>query len=159
MAVFNKKNFKKDDEYMTPKYVWENIKNYIPKNKIIWEPFYGDGNSGNYLRQLGFEVVNENIDFFQNNLGDIVVSNPPFSLKKKITERLIEIEKPFILIMPVSVINTQYMRIFKDKDLKFIIPKKRINFIKNGDSTIRCNFDCLYYCYNIDLPNQINWIN
>ena len=157
MAIYNNVNV--DDEYMTPKHVWGDITDYIPKNKVIWEPFYGEGKSGDYIRELGFEVIHENIDFFENDLGDIVVSNPPFSLKKKILERLVEIEKPFILVMPVSVINTLYMRMFKDKDLKIIIPKKRINFIKNGKKTVRCNFDCLYYCYNIDLPNQINWIS
>jgi hypothetical protein len=42
---------------MTPKYAWENIKDLIPKNKIIWEPFYGDGKSGDYLKELGFNVI------------------------------------------------------------------------------------------------------
>ena len=47
MAGFHTKSFIKHDDYMTPKYAWENIKNYIPKDKVIWEAFYGDGNSGN----------------------------------------------------------------------------------------------------------------
>ena len=42
---------------MTPKYAWENIKQYIPNNKIIWEPFYGDGKSGDNLKELGFNVI------------------------------------------------------------------------------------------------------
>ena len=29
--------FLKHDDYMTPKYAWENIKQYIPKHKILWE--------------------------------------------------------------------------------------------------------------------------
>ena len=81
MAGFHTKTFQKHDDYMTPKYAWENIKNYIPKDKVIWEAFFGDGKSGKYLTELGFNTIHEEIDFFENNKGDIVVSNPPFSFK------------------------------------------------------------------------------
>ena len=30
---------------------------YIPNDKIIWEAFYGDGKSGKYLEELGFNVI------------------------------------------------------------------------------------------------------
>ena len=46
MAGYETKTFSTHDEYMTPKYAWENIKDFIPKDKVIWEPFYGDGKSG-----------------------------------------------------------------------------------------------------------------
>ena len=46
MAGFTAKTFTKHDDYMTPKSAWENIKQYIPKDKVIWEAFYGDGQSG-----------------------------------------------------------------------------------------------------------------
>ncbi len=78
MAGFHTKTFIKHDDYMTPKYAWEWIVDYIPKNKIIWESFYGDGDSGKYLTALGFNVIHEPIDFFTNDKGDIIVSNPPF---------------------------------------------------------------------------------
>ena len=42
MASFHTKTFTKHDNYMTPKHAWENIKEYIPKDKVIWEAF--DGN-------------------------------------------------------------------------------------------------------------------
>ena len=40
MANF-KLQLKKHDDYMTPKYAWENIQHLIPKDKVIWEAFYG----------------------------------------------------------------------------------------------------------------------
>ena len=40
--------FKKDDDYMTPKEVWESIAHLLPKDKKIWECFYGDGKSGSF---------------------------------------------------------------------------------------------------------------
>ena len=164
MASFCNKTFIKHDDYMTPKYAWENIKEYIPKDKVIWEAFYGDGNSGKYLSDLGFKVIHEPIDFFENNKGDIILSNPPFSLVKDIMPRLKELDKPFILLMPSSKINTQYMRDnFKNKGLQIIIPRKRIQFVKMLNGSVDytkncCNFDCYYYCYKINLPNSIVWL-
>ena len=79
MAGFHTKTFIKHDNYMTPKSAWENIKQFIPKDKVIWEAFYGDGQSGNHLKELGFSTIHEPVDFYENNLGDVIVSNPPFS--------------------------------------------------------------------------------
>ena len=164
MAGFQTKTFLKHDDYMTPKYAWENIAEYIPRDKLIWEPFYGDGKSGEYLKELGFNVIHKPIDFFESNEGDIIVSNPPFSKTKEIMDRLLELDKPFILILPSSKINTSYFRPWKDKKIQIIIPPKRIHFEKLIDgkklekSRNACNFDCFYYCYKMDLKNDITWL-
>jgi len=163
MAVFYTKTFIEHDDYMTPKYAWEDIQQFIPKNKIIWEAFYGDGKSGHHLQDLGFNVIHNQDDFFESDNGDIIVSNPPFSKIKEVLTRLVQINKPFILILPSSKINTQYVRkIFKDKEdkLQIIIPKKRIQFIKDGIKLQNsCNFDCFYYCWKINLERDIIWLN
>ena len=164
MAGFTNETFLKYDDYMTPKHAWEDIKEYIPNDKIIWEAFYGDSKSGDYLRQLGFETIHEPVDFFDNNLGDIIVSNPPFSKIKEILKRLLVLDKPFILILPSSKINTSYFREWKDK-IQIIIPRKRIHFQKlvNGEVPEKykssCNFDCFYYCYKMGLPRDIIWLD
>lgn len=165
MASFTTKTFLKHDDYMTPKYAWENIKQYIPENKVIWEAFYGDGSSGEYLKELGFDVIHEPVDFFENDLGEIIVSNPPFSKVKEIMEKLYYLDKPFIIILPSSKINTSYFRAWKDKNIQIIIPRKRIHFNKlvNGEKPENwknaCNFDCFYYCYKINLPKDIIWLD
>ena len=152
-----------DNDYMTPKYAWENIQEYIPKDKVIWECFMGDGKSGQYLEELGFDVIANDNDFFESDEGDIVVSNPPFSKSKEVITRLKELDKPFILILPSSKINTQYFRLFKNQ-IQIIIPRKRIHFDKQIDGVTpegwknSCNFDCFYYCYKMNLPRDIIWL-
>lgn len=167
MAGFHTKTFLKHDDYMTPKSAWENIQQYIPKDKIIWEAFMGDGKSGEYLRELGFDVIHNYNDFFESNEGDIIVSNPPFSKSKEVIFRLKELDKPFIIIMPCSKICTSYFReTFKNADnsLQIIIPRKRIHFDKLVDGEKpkgwknACNFDCFYYCYKMNLPKDIIWL-
>ena len=164
MAGFQTKTFKTYDDYMTPKYAWENIKQYIPIDKVIWEPFYGDGKSGDYLKELGFNVIHNNEDFFDTDKGDIIVSNPPFSNVKNILTRLKILDKPFILILPSSKINTSYFRDWKDKGIQIIIPQSRIHFNKMVDGKLSkikssCNFDCFYYCYKIGLDKDITWLD
>jgi hypothetical protein len=164
MASFSTETFTKHDDYMTPKHAWESIKQFIPKDKLIWEAFYGDGASGRYLKEMGLDVIHEQVDFFEHDLGEIIVSNPPFSDCKKIMKRLAELDKPFILILPSSKINTSYFRdTFKDKGIQLIIPRKRIHFDKMVDGKIvegksSCNFDCFYYCYKIGLDRDIVWM-
>ena len=165
MAGFHTKTFAKHDDYMTPKYAWENIKEFIPKDKVIWEAFYGDGESGTYLKELGFNTIHEDIDFFENDKGEIIVSNPPFSLSKEVLTRLKELGKPFIMILPSSKINTQYFRkLFSEENIQIIIPRKRIHFVKLVDGKPvegwknACNFDCFYYCWKMDLPKDIIWL-
>lgn len=168
MASFHTKTFSKHDDYMTPKYAWQNIEHLIPKDKIIYEPFYGDGNSGQYLKELGFKkVIHEPIDFFTQTppIWDIIITNPPFSQTKEILNKLKELDKPFIIILPSSKINTSYMREWKDKNLQIIIPRKRIHFEKLIDGKkpdnwkSNCNFDCFYYCYKMNLPKNILWLD
>jgi len=163
MAGFHTKTFLKHDDYMTPKSAWENIKDYIPKDKVIWEAFYGDGESGKHLKELGYDVIHEPVDFYDNNLGDIIVSNPPFSSAKEVMNRLYVLDKPFILIFPSSKINTQYFRKWKDKGIQIIIPRKRIQFQKvntdgSKETNNKCNFDCFYYCYKMNLLRDIIWL-
>jgi len=165
MAGFHTKTFLKHDDYMTPKYAWENIAHLIPKDKVLWEAFYGDGGSGKYLTELGFKTIHEPVDFFENNLGDIIVSNPPFSKSKEVMNRLKELDKPFIVILPSPKICTSYFREnYKNSKLQIIIPRKRIHFMKLIDGKPvegwknQCAFDCFYYCYKMGFDKDIIWL-
>jgi len=156
---------------MTPLSAWNAINHFLPTGKIIWEPFFGDGTSGKNLMKLGHRVVHQKKDFFKYQPEyDLIVTNPPYSIVKDIMPRLLELDKPFVLLMPSSKINTQYMREWSDKGLQIIIPRKRIQFIKctinkfgciepNEVQDNKCNFDCFYYCYKMNLPRDMVWLD
>jgi len=162
MASFHTKTFTKHDNYMTPKYAWENIKEFIPKDKVIWESFAGNGNSSKFLTELGFDVICKEEDFFEVDYGDIIITNPPFSKKKEVFTRLKELGKPFIIICPQAMINAKYfMNLFENEKIQIIIPRKRIHFIKTDDegnvlpTDNKCNFDCFYYCWKMNFDKDI----
>ena len=138
------------DDFITPLSAWEQIKQFIPADKVIWEPFYCDGSSGENLRSLGFEVIHTDEDFFQSNHGDVIVTNPPFSIKQAVLKRLKELGKPFILLMPAYVLSSVYWReTVGTQQFISLIPPKRIEFLRDEGGVLvnagRPSFDCFYY--------------
>jgi hypothetical protein len=147
-------------EYYTPKWVWECVQQYIPQDKVIWEPFRssdpGSCRSAEYLRELGFEVENPLCDFFENDYGEICISNPPFKYKRQIMERLFMLDKPFMLILPQIILNTGYYydMAVKDPRLQIIVLPKRVDFydpIGNKKTSIHT----LIVCWRMNLTNSM----
>ena len=124
LAFKTKKGNKSDNNYYTPKYAWEDIEVFLPKDKLIYEAFKGDGQSAEYFRELGCSVVCEDVDFFDNKIEfDVIVTNPPYSFKPKIFSRLRELDKPFILLVPVSTITKKFYQDYFAQRCGVIIPK------------------------------------
>ena len=153
------------DDYFTRISAWKDIECYIPRGKVIWEAFYHpQSNSADHLRSLGFNVVYTDGDFFNENKGDIVVTNPAFSLKKETFTRLKELQKPFILLVPTTCLHTKYfLELFKDETIQLIIPSTKRNFDKcvNGEMVKmkdNCSFYTCYVCWKIDLPRDVIFI-
>tara|TARA_R110002020_G_scaffold461567_1_gene680534 strand:+ start:918 stop:1412 length:495 start_codon:yes stop_codon:yes gene_type:complete len=151
-------------EYYTPHWVWDCLKPFIPKDKVIWEAFRSDDemscHSANYLRELGFDIVNPLCDFFENDYGDICISNPPFKDKKEVMERLFKLNKPFMLILPNIILNTKYFIEWakNDKDIQIIVLPKRVDFIKKDNSFSKSTFHTLTICYKMNLPERITFL-
>lgn len=168
MFLGYKRNSSKSDEYFTPEWVWQAIAPFVPKDKVIWEAFGIDPliPSSNYLRKLGFQVVQTETDFFLENKGDIIISNPPFSQIKRIFERLILLDKPFCLIVNQCCTHSKYFKkIFEDSlnEIQFFIPPKIDYLIKINEEIKPGGIGCPYYsliiCWKMKLKKDINFIS
>ena len=151
---------KESDNYNTNGGEWKRIKEYIPKDKKIWAPFYCDGQQKEHFKEMGFDIIHEDEDFFQNNKGECVIDNPPFSKKREVLERLKELEKPFILILPSVMLGYKYFQEYFSQDLQMIIPKTRIKFTQLGKENKNYTppYASFYYCYKMNLPKDLIFI-
>lgn len=163
MATATAHPLAKFDDFMTPRGVWEMIAPYVPKDKTISMPFYGDGACAHHMRELGFDVIHQDEDFFENDRGQIVVDNPPFSDKRKVIQKLVERNKPFMLLLPVSTICYAYSSILKDHMQIMVLPR-RPRFIRWNSTTGEHEenwekknpaFDCIWLCWKMRLPKDI----
>ena len=157
------------DDYYTPKYAWENISHLLPNDKIIWEAFLLNSHkskSKQNLLDLGKKVIGDTSWDFMNTIPkyDIIVSNPPFNkeIKIPILKRLVELDKPFIIILNCCNLFSNYFNdIFKNNrdDLQIIFPKGKIHFEKlmpDGKTEYKKNtsFYCVYVAYKMNIDND-----
>ena len=141
---------KDSDNYITNADDWLRIKDYIPKDKKIWSPFYCDGKQKEYFNDMDIDIIHEDKDFF---------SYTPFSKKKEILARLKELDKPFILIMPSVMLCYKY---FQDdyKDIQIIIPYNRVKFkhLDNINKNYTPPYASFYFCYKMNLSKDLIFI-
>jgi hypothetical protein len=166
MASYRDYNPSKHNDFMTPKYIFEEIKDLIPKDKTISMPFYGDGKCGTYMKELGFKVIHQQEDFFENDRGELVIDNPPYEIKGKIIEELVKRNKPFMLIVPVSTMCYNYSKILSEH-FQLCIPKKRPKYIYYDKKTKKLDpnwkkknaaFDSVWICWKMNLEHDINFL-
>jgi len=152
-----------NDIYYTPKYIWEDILHYLDLNKIYLDPFFGDGSGIENLKELGLNCIGADIDYFDalDNLDfDIILTNSPFStnLLKEFLYNLSALDKPFIIILPITKIFSKYFKnSFRQyKDIQIIIPQKRMSFIiPNSNNKSNPSFVCCYVAYKMQLPADL----
>ena len=152
----------KNDECYTPDYGVKPILEFIPKDAIVWCPF--DKTDSEFVKQISEknEVVWSHIDngqdffHYEPRKWDVIVSNPPFTNKRKYFERAISLNKPFALIMSNTWLNDAAPKqIFRQKDLQLLMFDKRMKFISpDGRDNNKITFSSSYYCWTF-LPKQI----
>lgn len=158
-----------NDECHTPEYAVTALLPLLPKDVVVWCPFdKGYSNYVQVLRKAGYKVIHSHIDdgkdFMQyqpNEHWDIIVSNPPFTNKRKIFERALSFGKPFALLMSITWLNdTAPYQIFAGKRLQFVFLDKRTDFyeLKDGvmvDREKKITFNSSYFCYDL-LAKDVN---
>ena len=160
----------KGDEYYTPISVWENIIEFLPKDKIICDPFNSVGNPTSMLNHANLKSLGLKMsplvkydhttgegDFFKDDgkEWDVLVSNAPFSIKQKIIKKLVDMDKPFCIIVPTITMSNKYISKL-GKHIQIIIPCQRIKYFHADNVTNgRACFPSVYLCYKMNLPDKL----
>jgi len=155
-----------NDEFYTPLYAIKPIEKYLKRNSIIWCPF-DDENSlfVKYFIEMGHTVINTHInneeDFFLMSApkADYIISNPPYSLKAEVFERLFNIGIPFAMLVGVVGLfeSKKRFNMFKSNEFEVMYFDKRIAYFKDYSEqkpSLNPPFSSVYITQNI-LPNRI----
>lgn len=168
-----------NDDCITPSYWVEPIIKYINRRVLtddysdmtVWHKAFinsrpiivrcpfdkEDSNFVKILKREWFEVVYSHLDEWKDfyeyepEERDIIISNPPFTGKRKIFERALSFWKPFALLMTNTRLNDAAPKqLFAKKDLQLLMFDKRIEYGQWNKIT----FSSSYFCYSF-LPKQI----
>jgi len=128
-----------NDEYYTPEYAITPLLKYLKPQSIVWCPF--DTTQSNFVKMLNVNNHNvisshitDNKDFFTYTPSEninYIISNPPYSLKNEVLERLFKLQIPFAMLMGVVGIFESKFRfdLFKHNKFEVMYFNKRISYL------------------------------
>lgn len=131
----------KNDEFYTPYYAVVPILKYVPQPLTVWCPF--DTESSHFVQgfrgkgnRVVFTHLSGGYDFLKMDkipLCDVIISNPPYSLKKEVFKRLFELKKPFAMLVGVVGLfeSKERFEMFRDNPFEIMYLNKRISYFKD----------------------------
>lgn len=96
----------------------------------------GKGNIVNYFKESGYDIIGSDIlqgwDFLEYaplpELYDVIITNPPYTLKDKFLERCCHLGKPFALLMPLTTLEGKRQYWLQYCGVEIILLDKRVKF-------------------------------
>ena len=128
-----------NDEFYTPKYAIEPLIKYIPQEWKVWCPFDTQesiiakefSNRGNSV--IATHIV-DGKDFFETCIdSDCIISNPPYSKKTEVFERLFARQKPFAMLVGVVGLfeSQKRFKMFSENQFEIMYLNKRVSYLKS----------------------------
>ena len=166
-AYLNSNTTAEGDEVYTPFYAVEPLLEFLPQNKnfTIWCPF--DEEWSAYVqtfRDKGYKVIHTSItegqDFFDyepKEPYDCIISNPPFSKKDEVLDRLYKLNKPFAILLPVNSIQGKKRHSIFNHDIELLVFDGRVDYHTWGnfkEYKTGNHFGSAYFCRNF-LPDKL----
>jgi hypothetical protein len=143
----------------------------LKPNSLIWCPF--DTIESNFVKLLnknGYFTkcthIEKGEDFFNIQPPkeiDYIISNPPYSLKAEVFERLFELKIPFAMLVGVVGLfeSKRRFEMFRDNKFEIMYFDNRISYFKSySDQKPSLNppFSSVYICQGV-LPNVVVFEN
>lgn len=155
-----------NDEFYTPLYAIKPIAKYLGDGGTIWCPFDTEQSLFvKYFKELGYNVIATHLesgtDFFNCDIPkcDYIISNPPYSLKGEVLDRLFSLNIPFAMLVGVVGLfeSKKRFNMFKNNDFEIMYFDKRVAYFKSYEEqkpSLNPPFSSVYVCSKI-LPKQI----
>ena len=105
------------------------------------------------LKENGFKVIHTSkreIDFLKDKANfefDVIITNPPYSLKNEFLKKCYEYQKPFMLLLPLTALEgKERNKLYRKYGIEVIVLDKRINFMKEKKNVW---FNTSWFCHGI----------
>ena len=133
------------DDINTPVYAIEPLRDLLElkfRYKTVWEPCWvSDSNIVNVFEDIGKTVKITGLLRGEDYLKyepefdyDIMITNPPYSIKDKFLKRAFELRKPFAFLLPVdAVCGIRRHKMFRDNCVSILALNGRIDFTGSGN--------------------------
>ncbi len=152
----------KNDEVFTPDYAVKPLLPYLNPNWVIWECCdHGGSRITELCREAGHTVLTSHIkdnqnffDYKPEEYYDIIITNPPYSLKTEFLERAYALDKRFAFLLPITSLEGKARgKIYREynHELEILVFDGRVEFYK-GKNTIY--FNTSWFCRSV-LPEQL----
>lgn len=149
-----------NDEVYTPEYAVIPLLKYLSSTryKTVWEcTDMGGSNITKVLKENDYDVISshkqENFFVYEPKAYDVIITNPPYSLKTQFLERSYSLGKPFAFLLPLTTLETEKRcNMFRDYGLELIVLDNRIDFTGKGNNW----FNTSWFCYKI-CDKQLNF--
>lgn len=152
------------NDFQTPTFALDYLTQYLPKG-TIWECAAGKGNLVRGFQERGYEVVGTDLltghSFldYEPETYDIIVTNPPFSIKDEFLKRAYELEKPFAFLLPLTTFEgLKRQPLFRKYGVQVIFPEKRINFETPSGNGSGSWFFTAWFTHGFNLPHDLIFV-
>ena len=90
------------------------------------------------------------VDFLKDKVNfkfDVIITNPPYSLKNEFLQKCYEYNKPFMLLLPLTALEGKERgKLYREKGIEVIVLDKRINFMKEKKNVW---FNTSWFCSGV----------
>lgn len=154
-----------NDEFYTPSIAVTMILPFIPGHMSrVWEcTAVKESQIVKVLRENGYSVVATHIedgyDFlkFEPSDYDLIITNPPYSLKTRFLKRAFELGKPFMFLLPITTLEgVERNKMFRENGIQLLIPDTRFNFME--DRKKGAWFQTSWFTWKLGLKTDLNFI-
>lgn len=155
-----------NDEFYTPAIAVEMILPYIPSHVTrIWEcTAIKESEIVKVLRNEGYTVIATHIDngfdFLLQKPADfdLIVTNPPYSIKEDFLQRAFELKKPFMFLFPITTLEgVKRHKMFRENGIQLLIPDRRFNF--SAEKKSGAWFQTSWFTHGLGLEKDLNFIS
>jgi hypothetical protein len=152
------------DFCQTPAYALDPLLPYLDPRWRIWEPAAGEGLLVEALLDSGFNEVqgtdiltDQNFFKYEAVFWDVIVTNPPYSLKFEWLERCYALGQPFALLVPVEMLGAKTAQELMQKHgFEIMLLDQRVDFKmpNKGWDGAGSQFPVMWLCWKL-LPQQV----